>query len=205
MGYDMKKILFASLTALIFLATTASVYADCANADPYYWQGGRRLASYDKLIQLMQCKDYGDKTENALSDRSACNWFVARALQSLFSINDFAPEGGRGWRDANTIASEISASPNWTRIGDASSQSTLQSAADAAAAGAAVVAIAPGDTHGHVAIILAGPLTTSGSWALKVPNSASFRLDSADKTYVGCKLSFAWQQPDGVSIFKRVK
>lgn len=49
------------------------------------------------------------------------------------------------------------------------------------------------------------PLTTSGSWALKVPNSASFRLDSADKTYVGCKRSFAWQKPEGVAIFKRAK
>ncbi|MCJ9750680.1 hypothetical protein MOV61_08120 [Neorhizobium sp. BETTINA12A] len=201
----MKKILLTVVTACVFQMTTAVAYADCMNSDPFYWQGTRRLSSYDKLMQFMQCRDYGDKIENALSDRTACNWFVARALQALFNINDFAPEGGQGWRDANTIASEIGASSHWTKIGDASSQATLQSAADAAAAGDAVVAIEPGDTHGHVAIILAGPLTASGSWSLKVPNSASFRLDSVDKTFVGCKLSFAWQKPDGVAIFKRVK
>ena len=189
-------------TSFLALGSNATFASNCADKEPFYWQGDRRLAVYDKLMQFMQCKDYGDKTENAQNDASACNWFLARSLQSVYGIDDFTPEGG-GWKSANTIASDVDGSDKWEKMGSAGDQTILSSAAEAAAAGSAVVAVSTGEGHGHVAIILGGPLSKSNSWGLDVPNSTSFKLNDASSSYVGCKLSFAWGKPDGVSIYKR--
>lgn len=191
-----------TVLATIWFGLGMAQAKDCMNQDSYYWEGERRLPAYDTLMEFMQCKDYGDDTENALSDRTACNWFFARGLEALYGITDFTPVGGR-WKSANEIAAEISSSANWEEIGAADDQAVLQTAADEAAAGVAVVAVQPEPEHGHVALVLGGPLSASGAWNLKVPNSASFRLDDIDKTYVGCKLSYAWQTPPGVTIYKR--
>lgn len=176
--------------------------AACSDSDPYYWQGDRRLAIYDQLVPMMSCSAYAEGDEQAMSDRAACNWFAARGLEAAFGISDFTPQGG-GWKNANQIAAILATSPNWTYLGEARQQDALAAAARAAADGRAVVAAQSGSPHGHVALVLAGPLTVSGSWNLQVPNSASMFLDRPQAAFVGCKLSYAFQQPANVKLYSR--
>ncbi len=149
----------------------------------------------------MTCRDYGSSDEQAMSDSTACNWFVGRGLQSGFGLNDFTPQGG-GWKNANAIAAHVAASADWSYLGAASDQQVLKAAGEAASAGSAVIAVATGNPHGHVALILGGPLSASGGWGRQVPNSASFFLHKAASSYVGCKLSYAFASSQGVKIYK---
>jgi hypothetical protein len=189
---------FVIAGACFALATGAS--ANCMQDEPYYWQGERLLPLYGKLMPFMTCKDYGNKIETALSDQTACNWFLARGLEAAYGYKDFTPERS-GWKTANEIATFVSSSPRWEKLGTASNQSALKKAAAIAAAGHAVIATQRGDPHGHVALILPGPLSASGSWALQTPNSASFFIGRSDRSYVGCKLSYAFQNPSGVELY----
>src|SRR5207253_10712805 len=95
-------------------------------------------------------------------------------------------------------------SKQWIPLGQASDQKALDEAAAAANSGKAVIAIKPGEGHGHVAIILPGPATQSPSCKLTVPNSASFFLGKPAQSYVGDSPSKAFAAPDGVKLFSRV-
>lgn len=198
--YDQWRKRTAELLILC-VAATGPANAACSDTDTHYWQGERRLAIYDRLMPLMSCRDYGSD-EQALADQSACNWFVGRGLQAAFNINDFTPQAG-GWKNANQIASHVAQSDQWAYLGEARDQSVLDSAASAAGEGAAVLAVKPGSPHGHVALVLAGTPTGSGGWNLRVPNSASMLLGRPSDSYVGCKLSYAFQSPEGVKLYRR--
>jgi hypothetical protein len=200
--WTMHRFLLLAAVCIEVLTPEAVRAANCAETEPYYWQGDRRLAVYDRLVPLMACRDYGNDEEQALADATACNWFAGRALQSGFAIDDFTPQGA-GWKNANAMAAVLAASSSWTYTGLANDQSVLRAAGAAASAGKAVLAIRPGAPHGHVAVILGGPLSASGGWALQVPNSASLLLGNPGSSYVGCKLSYAFQAPAGVKIYKR--
>lgn len=183
--------------------------ANCMDADPVYWQDGRRLPQYDTLMSLMACQANATPTEGTqLNDTSACNWFLSRALEKLYGVKDFVPAGDAEWLSANAIYDHVRGDPNWSRLGSASDPAVLADAAQGAANGQPVIAASKGNPHGHVALILPGELLPSGSWNQKVPNSASFFLDetrTVAKAYVGCKLSWAFTSPNGVEIFWRLK
>ena len=165
------RFLIAIALASVAVAGEVSAASDCANQDPFYWQGNRRLPVYDKLMPLMTCADYGQDENNASADSTACNWFAARGLQAWFGVNDVVPQGGK-WQTANQIASLLSSSPKWQYLGKGYDQAAMKAAGDAASAGSVVVAAMTGASHGHLAIVLAGPLEQSGKWGLAVPNSA---------------------------------
>ena len=158
---------------------------------------------------------------DALSERTACNVFVAKALDLLYGVTDFGG-AGKGYFVANEIATGMSqpgnrASMGWSLIGKGDDQAALVQAQTLANAGLAVIAVregrpkanATGPTTlgpGHVVLILPGTLekyaaTEPGGakhdWGnLQTPNSASQFLDRADKMYLGCPLSSAWRKPD---------
>ncbi|WP_363799840.1 hypothetical protein ABU614_06945 [Lysobacter firmicutimachus] len=204
----MQQLTFRNACALAFItcatAPMAAYAAGCADTEPYYWQGGRRLAVYDKLVPLMTCRDYGNSVEQAMADATACNWFVGRALHTGFGVIDFTPEGD-GWKSANEIAAHVATSSDWILLGSASEQAVLNDAGEAASAGRPVIAVASGNPHGHVALILGGPLSASGGWGGRmVPNSASLFIHKPASGYVGCKLSYAFAAPMGIKIYKRL-
>jgi hypothetical protein len=197
------------MVAVVFAPLRAVSAANCMDADPVYWQDGRRLPQYDTLMSLMACQANAAPVEGTqLNDTSACNWFLSRALERLYGVKDFIPVGDDEWLSANAIYDQVQNDPNWSRLGPASDQAVLANAAQGAANGQPVIAASKGNPNGHVALILQGELLTSGSWHLNVPNSASFFLDNnrtVGRAYVGCKLSWAFESPNGVEIFWRLK
>jgi len=148
------------------------------------------------LNEFKSCQD------NAEDDQSPCNRFVGKALRRVYNIDDFGPDGNGEYLDANTIASYLATSDKWVFLGMAADQKTLNEAQDDANKGRAVVAVKPGDSHGHIAIVLPGELSPSANWkGLNCPNSASFFYKNLDESYVGKKLSYAFTAPDDVKIY----
>ena len=156
---------------------------------------------YDLLYNQFQCL-----ANEPVNDLSPCNYFVSKAYESIFDIRDFKTTTGHML--ANEIVDYLISSPStWIEIGYAHSQSVLTEAQRIANEGFPTLAIRPGTAHGHIALILPGELQYSGSWSLKVPNSASFFYRVPQKSYVGKKLSFAWNKHDSndVKIYYRIK
>ena len=91
-------------------------------------------------------------------------------------------------------------------LGKASEQKTLTEAQGYANVKKAVIAVYETSSgSGHVAFILPGTLTASGSWGLNCPNSASFLLNKPSSSYVSQPLSFAFnaQLKDKVLLYGR--
>ena len=134
-----------------------------------------------------------------------CNVFVGRTLQTLYGFSDFKNANGN-YKDANTIADFVAASPNWTLIGTANNQTVLDQAANSASSHP-VVAVWKNpalncsgagepckDGHGHVVLIGPGPELASPAWApLLVPNYAGFSEgNKAGPRRIGDKLSWGF-------------
>lgn len=155
----------------------------------------------DIMQQEMVCKD-----EEPNNDKSPCNYFASNVLYKGWGISDFGSTGEH--KLANQILEYVKGSIEWVYLGNGDNQDALIKAQKLANAGYPVYAISTGSPNGHVAIIIPGSLSSSGTWKLDVPNSASFRLDQpldTNKTYVGKKLSYSWVAADKnkVRIFYR--
>jgi hypothetical protein len=149
------------------------------------------------LNEFMSCQDKAD-------DKSPCNRFVGKALRRVYNVDDFGPDEKGEYLDANTIAGYLATSDKWIFLGSADSQKVLNEAEEYANQGKALVAVKSDDPNGHVALILPGDLSASNTWnGLRCPNSASFFLKHPEKSYVGKKLSYAFDSPVGVKIYGR--
>lgn len=137
-----------------------------------------------------------------IDDQSPCNYFLGRALKRVYGIKDFET-GPDKYLSANDIADFVAGSDKWTKLGDASEQATLDSAAGYANAKKAIIAVRKGETHGHVALILPGEMTFSTNWQRRVPNSASFFYRDPKNSYVGKGLAAAFKTPSNVVIYGR--
>jgi len=157
-----------------------------------------KAESISQLFQFKSC-------EGPIDDRSPCNYFLAEALELLYGVKDFSTGNQNSpYKTANDIARFVKDNPDkWEALGKAEQQKNLNRAAELANQGKAVIAVKSSTTIGHVAIILPGTLEMSGSWKLKVPCSASFFLDKPLKSYVGCKLSYAFTKPKEVLLYVR--
>ncbi len=189
------------------IVATDVVAAECMENDWKLWgdKTDIQLGIEGKLMEYRACRQEAGLIEGDLNDRSACNWFAARALGAVYGIDDFLKNNKLSWMSANEMLDYVKQSDRWTRLGDATDNVALQNAAAGAASGHAILAIRRGAPHGHVAVILPGELKKSTTWNMDVPNSASFQLDSVDNSYVGCRLSAAFQSPKGVELYFRDK
>ena len=139
--------------------------------------------------------------QSPIDDKSPCNVFLARALERVYNIHDFDAVGqDPPYMTANQIANYVELSGNWTCLGSATNQASLNSAEDYANRGKAVIAVAYGNPHGHVALILPGTVSRSSTWNLNVPNSASFFLNRPADSYIGKPLSFAYSQTNSLTV-----
>jgi hypothetical protein len=150
------------------------------------WRGDVEL----KLLRVL--------SSHRLDISSPCNVFLAKALKLLFGIADFELPGlPDEFLAANDIARYVASHPDqWTLLGSASSQVALDRAQTYANLNTPVIAVYVSDPHGHVAVVLPGSLEYSGQWNMHAPNSASVFLNRPHKSYVGLRLSNAFQASD---------
>lgn len=142
-----------------------------------------------------------------ISENSPCNIFLAKAIKRVYGINDF-DKGFDKFMTANEIPSYVMFSDHWEKLGTANVQSVLNMSQELANQKIPVVAVYYNPNkggHGHVALILPGFLSLSGTWNLNCPNSASFLLNHAEKSYVSKHLGFAFtpQINKEVELYKR--
>lgn len=139
-----------------------------------------------------------------IAENSPCNVFLSKAVKRIYGIDDFNIIGTNNQMTANQIAGFVENGDNWTLLGDATNQNCLNQAQGYANVGKAVIAVEyVSGAHGHVCLIIAGNLENSGNWKLNCPNSASFFLNKPAKSYVGRKLSYAFEKPQNVKIYGR--
>jgi len=160
-----------------------------------------------KLAPILTCSAGGDV-------HTACNIFLGRALEILFSNTDFKT-GTDSYMLANDIANglDVPGNAGWTKIGVATDQSALDKAQDFANQSLPVVAARKGvgGDAGHVVLIMPGTAqnyqfeTDTGrkfQWGdLVAPNSASFFLNHPERMFISCPLSATWMKPDGVGLY----
>jgi hypothetical protein len=144
----------------------------------------RKLA-VAKLSDQMNC-DPNDIT----NDKSPCNTFASRGLQSLYGVNDFV--SGNGALSANAIADSVAQSPDWVNVGNVFNEDNNFCAQALANDAYPVIAVISEPGHGHIALVIPGELKRSPLWGFNVANGASFRLDAPGKAFVGDLISLAF-------------
>lgn len=154
----------------------------------------------DKLAQVLAQYQTCDMAGHE-NTPTACNVFLARALETVYGINDFRdPNDSSQYLEADMIFVAVQDSSKWQEIGTADQDAALVQAKGLADSSVPVIAVQFGNPHGHVALILPGDFSTT-SWGSHTPNSASFFLNRpiAD-SYVGLPLSKAWKKADRSSV-----
>jgi len=151
------------------------------------------------LYQFMSCRD-------SIDNLSPCNKFVSEAMKAAYYVEDFYDEKNNRHMLANEIYAYLKISPQWLLLGNASNQEALKLAQKEANAKKAVVAVLNGSLNGHIALVMPGNLSNSGSWGLKVPNSASFFLNKPGKSYIGKHLGWAFpnSKKEKVLLYTRI-
>jgi len=140
-------------------------------------------------------------------DRRSCNTFTSEAMQRLYQLTDVY-ENERSFLDTTELATKIAAPKSgWVLLGKADNPRAVREAKKQVESGNPTVAVllnASGE--GHVAIVLPGELQRSPKWSdALTPNSASFSHTTPVQSFSGCKLSYAFPTPRGVSLYYRPK
>jgi len=139
------------------------------------------------------------------SDKAPCSSFIAESINVVYPLNGV-------YLDASASAVPLLMSSHkqnaqWTILGKAYEQDALARAQDLANDQRAVIAVyqLPGGDVLHMALILPGNLSFSGSWGFSVPNSASFFLATPEKSFVGKGLSYSFAKSmiKDVTLFVR--
>jgi len=178
----MRKLFLCATCLLLCLGTLAS--QDCKKTE---LSADQKKYFDDALQKFAACP---------LPLDSSCRAALAQALDHVYGVNFGSLTPGE-------ITKRVAGDANWSHLGSASDQSALKSAQDNANCGKAVVAVLASDTGGHVAIILPGSLSHSGSWKLDVPNSASFFTQNPSKSFAGKSLAYSFPKADGVELYAR--
>lgn len=155
----------------------------------------------DESIEILEDiqADY-DRCKKNETDDKECNQFTAEALCRFYEVDDFRSNDDYvSYRDIKDIVTLNGGT--WKAIGLATEQENLVQAQDYANDAKPTIAFDPTKSN-HVAIILPGEMKTSGSWGMKVPNSASFFVHKAD-SYINKGLSYSFTSPEGIILYAK--
>lgn len=182
-----------ALLVLGMMFIAAGSYAQNLNQN---WEGELSV----ELNEFKKCRSNGELSINP------CSKSIGISFNLVYRVNDFFDKEQSRYLTGTEINEFLQNSSRWTKIGFAYTQENLNKAQELANSGKAVLAIYMGeDNLGHVSIILPGELTTSGSWGLKVPNSASFFINNPQQSYLNKALSYAFTRNmiKGVILYSR--
>jgi hypothetical protein len=177
-----KKLLIASIVSAFAIQ---SVQAACPVPLQSTQNDAARKLAVSKLSEQMKC-DPKDIT----NDKSPCNTFASRGLQSLYGVNDFV--NGSGALSANAIAENVAKSTDWVNVGNVFNEDNNFCAQALANRAYPVIAVISEPGHGHIALVIPGDPKKSPSWGFNVANGASFRLGEPGKAFVGDLISGAF-------------
>ncbi len=136
---------------------------------------------------------YKQCSENDDNNSSKCANAAGEVLKTVYRLNDFYLKNDERYMVVKEVTDYLGNNNKWQLIGHAYEQNALDRAQELANKKHAVVAVFPGTSNdGHVSVILPGNTLASGTWGLKVPNSASFFVHDPQKSYVGKALSYAF-------------
>ncbi len=138
--------------------------------------------------QLVQVKsEFLDCTQTS----GNCEGYTYEAMRLVYSSQE-----NKEYTDNHSFVQALKSSSNWKELGPGYNQHVLEKAQQAANSGQAAVAVyfGQGKEPLHVAVILPGELSTSGSWGLQVPNSISLPDFEPDHSYIGKPLSYAFEK-----------
>lgn len=139
------------------------------------------------LNEFVNCQTAGDI--------SLCNKFIGQSLNTVYKVNDFYSEKLGRYLFPHEIASFVSENANWTLLGHAYEPDALTEAQKYANEKKAAIAVYKSENgQGHMVLIVPGDLQPSGSWGIKVPNTASFFLGEAEKSYISKGLSYGFKK-----------
>jgi hypothetical protein len=171
---------FSALLSTFFLLNYGLVQAQSLKSN---WSQITESA----ISEFKNCRNDGSSNINP------CAKYIGETFNQLYGINDFySNEKGR-FLVGSEIAKFVDTNDKWEKIGEAYLQENLTKIQEAANNDKAVLAVYLGeDNLGHVSMILPGELTQSGSWGMKVPNSASFFISEPEKSYANKPISYAF-------------
>ena len=165
------------LSICVFVSAFSASHAQSLNAN---WKQDLNLS----LEEFVKCAGSSD-----------CAGYTAKALNTVYKINDFYSQKSGRYMSVNEISSYLRESDKWTNLGKSYDQKILEAAQDYANARKAVIAVYQNAQGiGHIAVITPGSLQPSGSWGLKVPNAASFLTNDPQKSFIDKALSFAFSK-----------
>ena len=151
-----------------------------------------------KILEDIQA-DYDACKANETEERE-CNYFTAEAICRFYEIEDF--KKGEHYVSYREIKDVVTLNGGtWEPIGVATKQEDLDKAQKNANDTKATIAFDPTKTN-HVAIILPGEMSKSGSWGLDVPNSASFFIHKPE-SYINKGLSYSFSSPEGIILYTK--
>jgi len=172
----MKTLIKVVATALFIACTIASSHAQKLNSN---WESILNQA----LETFKNCQ--GD----------ACRDIHGKNLKAVYNLNDFYNSSTQQFMTIDEINNYVQTSGKWEKIGPGYDDQALAKAQEMANNKKAAVAIYLDDQGlGHMALILPGTLTPSGSWGMQVPNAASFSLSEPSTSFVGKSLSYAFRR-----------
>jgi hypothetical protein len=147
----------------------------------------------DQLIGFLQSCDVG-ANEGTLT---ACNIFVAKALDVLYLVHDFGPDDAGKYLIAAVIRGAVRDNGHWTLIGTADQSDVLDAACTAVQDKTTpLIAISPA----HVVILLPGQCPST-SWGANVPLVASyFQNHPMSDAFIGLPISKAWKTTDRAQV-----
>ena len=91
------------------------------------------------------------------------------------------------------IQEHLEENSQWQLFGKGDDQAALQQAQELAYCKKAVIAIYLNeDRIGQLSYIIPGELSPSGSWGMRVPNSATFNASAPEKSYTEKGLSYSF-------------
>ena len=136
----------------------------------------------------------------------SCNKYIGSTLKLIYQRDDFYSKKKGRYMLAGEIYDYVQSSSRWNLLGKGYEQEALTKAQQRANQKRAVVAIyrdAAGE--GHVAYIIPGKLQASGSWGLRVPNSAAFFIEEPGRSYSNKGLSYSFPRNliQSVSLYER--
>jgi hypothetical protein len=151
-------------------------------------------AGWEKQLSQM-LEEFKACAPDAENGQNRCQQFTAQCFSTVYNVKDFYASADKRYMNLPEMVAYLQQSGKWTALGAGYDPKVLANAQTYANEGKAVVAVYMSEEQlGHASIILPGELKLSGTWGVKVPNSASFFTYNPTNSYLHKSLAYAYER-----------